>query len=64
MSDGEFKATIIRILTGLEKRIEDIRETLTTQIKELQKNQSEMKTINEIGNRLDAGNSRLKEVGG
>ena len=24
MPDGEFKATIIRILTGLEKRIEDI----------------------------------------
>ena len=30
MSDGQFKATIIRILTGLEKRIEDISETFTT----------------------------------
>ena len=34
MPDGEFKATIIRILTGLEKRIEDISETLTTELKE------------------------------
>ena len=63
MPDGEFKATIIRILTGLEKRIEDISETLTTEIKELKKNQSEMKNaINEIGNRLDAMNSRLEEA--
>ena len=43
MPDGEFKATIIRILAGLKKRIEDIRETLTTEIKEFKKNQSEMK---------------------
>jgi len=27
MSDGEFKATTIKIITGLEKRIEDISET-------------------------------------
>ena len=33
MPDGEFKATIIRILTGLEKRIANISETLTIQIK-------------------------------
>jgi len=32
MPDGEFKAMITRILTGLEKRIEDISETLTTEI--------------------------------
>ena len=29
ISDGEFKATIIRILTGFEERIKDISETLT-----------------------------------
>ena len=39
MPDGEFKATIKRILTGLEKRMEDISETLTTEIKDLKKNQ-------------------------
>jgi len=32
MPGGESKATIIRILAELEKRIEDIRETLTTEI--------------------------------
>ena len=39
MPDGEFKATVIRILTGFDKRIEDISETLTTEIKELKKDQ-------------------------
>ena len=29
MPDGEFKTMIIRILTGLEKRGEDISETIT-----------------------------------
>ena len=33
MPVGEFKATIIRILTGLEKRIEDIRDALMKEIK-------------------------------
>ena len=37
--DGKFKVTIIRLLTGLEKRIEDISEALATEIKELKKNQ-------------------------
>ena len=35
MPDGQFKATIIRILPGLEETIEDITETLTIEIKEL-----------------------------
>ena len=39
MPGGEFKAIIIRLLTGLEKRRDDISETLTTEIKELKKNQ-------------------------
>lgn len=35
MSDGEWKATIIMIFTGLKKRIEDISETLTAVIEGL-----------------------------
>ena len=34
MPDGEFKANIIRILTRLEKRIKEIIETFTREIKE------------------------------
>jgi len=51
MPDRELKAMIIKILTGFEKRVEDISETLNNEIK---KNQSEMKTtINEIKNILN-----------
>lgn len=37
MPDGEFTAINITILTGLEKRIEDITETLITETKELKR---------------------------
>ena len=37
MPDRKFKATIIRILTGFEKRIEDIHETFTTKKKEFKR---------------------------
>ena len=37
----EFKATIIRILIGLEKSMEDSRETFTTEIIKLKNNQAE-----------------------
>ena len=41
--DQELKATTIRILAGLEENIEDIRDTLTTEIKEHKTNQAKMK---------------------
>ena len=56
MPDPEFKATIIRILTGLEKRTENLSGTLTTEIKKLKS------PINEIKNTLGAMNSRLEEA--
>ena len=62
MSDEEFKA-IIRTLSGLEKRTEDISDTLSTEIKEVKNSQSQRKSaINRIINRLDVKNSRLDEA--
>jgi len=53
MPDPEFKATIIRI-AGLEKIMEDIRETLTAEIRDLNTSQAQMKiAITEIQNQLD-----------
>ena len=40
MLDTEFKATIIRILAGLEKSIEDTRESLTAETKGLKTSQA------------------------
>ena len=65
MWDGEFKVTIIRILTRFEKRKEDISEALTTEMRELKKNGSQIKMeINEIKNTPDAMNSSLGEIRG
>ena len=49
----QFEATIIRILAGLEKSMEDIRETLSARIKELKKQAKMKNAITEIGNQLD-----------
>ena len=54
MPELEFKTTIIRILAELEKNIEDIREALTAEIKELKTSQAEIKNaITKMQNRQD-----------
>lgn len=63
MSIGQLKATIVRIFAGLEKSMEDIRETLTIEIKELKINQSEMKnSITEVQNYLDVMARRMEKA--
>lgn len=50
MSNREFKAMTIRLLTGLEKRVQNISETLTTDIRKT----AEIKgSINQMRNILD-----------
>ena len=59
MLDVEFKAMIIRILTGLEKRVEEISETLNTKIRN---DILEIKgPVNEMRNMLDGMDNRLEE---
>ena len=54
---------VIKILTGLGKRVKDLSETLNRDGKQKKKNQSEMNnSITEIKNTLDGINSRLKEA--
>ena len=61
--DPIFKATIIRILTGLEKSLEDIRETLTADVQELNTNQTKMKNaVTKIQNRLGVMTTRMEEA--
>ena len=43
MPEPEFKTTIIRIIAGLKKIIEDTRESLTTEIKDLKTSQAKIK---------------------
>ena len=60
MLDREFKAMIIRILTALEKRMEDMSENLNIEIRN---NIMEIKgSINKMRKTLDGMNSRLEEA--
>jgi len=43
LPDLEFKTTVIKILTGLEKRVDNLGETLNREVENIKKNQSEMK---------------------
>ena len=45
MLELEFKIMIIKILAGLEKNIEDTRESLSGKIKELKYNQVKIRKI-------------------
>ena len=57
MPDREFKIMIIRILTGLEKKVEDMSESLNTEIRN---NIAEIKGLtNEMRNTLNGRNSRM-----
>lgn len=60
MLDREFKETIIRILTGLEKKVKDRIESLNTEIR---KNIGEIKgTINKMRNTLDGMKRKTEEA--
>ena len=60
MPDREFKVMIIKIVSRLEKKVENISETLSTQIK---KEPIKIKnTISAIKNTLNGTNSRLDKV--
>ena len=60
MPDRELKLMIMKILTGLKKRVEGITEILNT---ETRINIGEKKSlINKMRNMLDGMNSRLEEA--
>ena len=62
MSELEFK-TIIKILDGLEKSIEDTRESLTVEIKEIKYSQAESKNaITEMQSQMEAIKIRINEA--
>ena len=53
---------VIKILTGLEKRVEDLSEILNKETEKMKKNQFEMKnSVTEIKNTLDGIASGLEE---
>ena len=45
IAENEFKIIVIKLITGLEKSIEDIRESITTEIKGLRNSHEELKML-------------------
>ena len=43
MPDREFKVMVIKVLTGLEKRVDGLRVTFNKKMENIKQNQSEMK---------------------
>ena len=55
MSELEFKTTTVRILAGLGNSIEDTRESLSAEIKELKSSQAKIKNaITEMQTQMEA----------
>lgn len=62
MSDKEFKAMVMKILTRLERQVEDLGETFNKEQENI-KNQSEMKNSGAEGkNTLEGITSRLEDA--
>ena len=59
MSEPEFRITILRILAGVENRL----ESLSAEIKEVKNSQNEIKNaITELQSRMDAEAARMDEA--
>ncbi|KAF0877292.1 LORF1 protein, partial [Crocuta crocuta] len=62
ITEQEFRTIVIKLINGLEKGMEDIREAIATKTMEL-KNSDEFKnTINEVHNKMEASNAWIEEA--
>ena len=63
VTENEFKIIVIKLITGLEKSIEDSRESINTEIKGLRSSQEELKTaINDLQNKMKVTTARIEEA--
>ena len=63
VTENEFKIIVTKLIAGLEKSIEDSRESIATEIKGLRNSQEELKNaINELQNKMEATTARVKEA--
>ena len=63
VTENEFKIIVIKLTAGLEKSIEDSRESITTEIKGLRNSQEELKNaISELQNKMEVTTARIEEA--
>ncbi|KAF0879974.1 LORF1 protein, partial [Crocuta crocuta] len=62
ITEQEFRTIVIKLIAGLEKSMEDIRETMATKTMELKNSCDEFKNaINEIHNKMEVSNAWIEE---
>ena len=65
ITEQEFRIIVIRLIAGLEKNIEDRRESIGTEIKELKHSHDEFKNVvNKVQNKLEVVTARMKRQRG
>ncbi|KAF0886300.1 LITD1 protein, partial [Crocuta crocuta] len=63
ITEQEFRTIVIKLIAGLEKGMEDIRETIAAKTKELKNSCDELKyAINEMQNKMEASNAQIEEA--
>ena len=63
ITENEFKLIVIKLIAGLEKSIEDSRESIATEIKALRNNQEELKNAtNELQNKMETTMAQIEEA--
>ncbi|KAF0873891.1 LORF1 protein, partial [Crocuta crocuta] len=63
ITEQKFRIIVIILITGLEKGMEDIRETIATKTMELKNSCDELKNaINEVHNKMEASNALIEEA--
>ena len=62
ITEQEFSIIVIKLIAGLEKSIEDSRESIAAEIKELKNSNDELK--NEVQNKIEVVTARIEEAEG
>ncbi|KAF0885352.1 LORF1 protein, partial [Crocuta crocuta] len=63
ITEQEFRTIVIKLIAGLEKGMEDIRETIATKTVELKNSCDELKNaINDMFNKMEVSNALIEEV--
>ena len=61
--EQEFKIMVIKLIAGLEERIQGSRESIATEIKRIRNRHEELKNaINEMQNKMEAAIARIEEA--
>ena len=61
--EQEFKLMVIKLIAGLEERIQDSRESIATEIKRIRNSHEELKNaVNKVQNKMEVTTAQIEET--